>query len=182
LTEKEIITACKKGQEHGYRALLSQYSSKLLGICIRYLKDREQAKDTLQEVFILIFKNVHKYEDKGSFEGWLCRIAVNCSLKELRSKNKNILQIDESAMTHDLKIEPTALVDMNVDAILHLMNSLPEHYRIVLNLSIVEGYETKEIAEMLSIAENVCRVKLSRARKLLAEVFDKKKEYELSRT
>lgn len=182
MTEIEIIYACKKGQEDGYRALLSQYSSKLLGICIRYLKDREQAKDTLQEVFILIFKNVHKYEDNGSFEGWLCRIAVNSSLKALRSKNKNILEVEEHVISDKLRVAPTAIDTMDVDAILHLMNKLPEHYRIVLNLSIVEGYETKEIAEMLDIAENVCRVKLSRARKLLAEIFDKKKDYELSRT
>ena len=89
LTQKEIIQGCKDGREEAYRMLIDMYADRLMGTCMRYVRDRQKAEDVLQETYIRVFKSIHKYEETGTLSAWLTKIAVNCCLKELK-KNKRI--------------------------------------------------------------------------------------------
>ncbi len=170
LTQKEIIQGCKDGREEAYRALVDIYAEQLMGTCLRYLRDSQKAEDVLQETYIRVFKSIHKYEEMGSLTGWLTKIAVNCCLKELK-KNKRI-----SAQEEELRFEnsielPEIYEKLSAEDLLVMLDRLPEHYRIIFNLNIIEGYTHKEIADMLGIQISLSRTKLTRARKLLQEYY-----------
>lgn len=146
---------------------------------MRYMKDDSAAKDALQECFITIFKSIKKYKSLGSFEGWLKRIAVTSSLKELRKKKKNtssLTMIFEDQL-ESLSEEPVVLKNLEEKEVLSKINELPEDYRIIFNMYIIEGFGYAEIAEMLNLKETSCRMRLSRARKKLHSILLKDKDY-----
>lgn len=140
----------------------------LLSVCRRYARDEAMAKDVLQETLIRIFQHIGRYEDKGSFEAWMRRIAVRRSLQ----------WIEKSSFQHELQpvempdtgtVEPEVYGALGAEEILELLNNLPAGFRAVFNLNVVEGYSHKEIAELLDITESTSRSQLVRARKLLQE-------------
>ena len=146
----------------------------LLSVCRRYVRDEAMAKDVLQETLIRIFKNIDRFEARGSFEGWMRTIAINRSLQWLeKSCFQNELQ--PIAMPDDRQIEPEVYQNMSADDILELIKDLPDGYRTVFNLSVVEGYNHQEIGEMLGISEATSRSQLTRARKLLREKLEQVK-------
>ena len=83
-TEEQLISACKKKDEYAFRAIYKMYASKMMGVCLRYMHNRQEAEDVLQESFIKVYLNIDKYRSEGSFEGWLRRIVVNTALNKLR--------------------------------------------------------------------------------------------------
>ncbi len=179
MKEKQLIKLCQKGDSKAFELLVHKYSPTLMGICMRYMKDETAAKDALQECFITIFRNIQKYQALGSFEGWLKRIAVTSSLKELRKKKSNVssLTMIFEDQIEQLTEEPVAIQQLEEKAVLDKINSLPEEYRIVFNLYIIEGFSYKEIAELLGLKETSCRMRLSRARKKLHSLLLKDKDY-----
>lgn len=170
MTQNEIILGCQRGHEDAYRHLVSRYADPLKGVCVRYLRDHQKAEDVLQETFIQVFKTIHRFENKGSLEGWLYRIAVNACLKELR-KTKRLSFPEEETMFDQLIEWPEAYDKLNAEDILVLLDRLPEHYRIIFNMNVIEGYTHKEISTMLGIQESLSRTKLTRARKMLQDYY-----------
>lgn len=168
MTEEYIIQACKDRDREGQFALVRRYSGVLLTICKRYSPDGQVAQDILQESFILIFRNIDKYKRIGSFEGWMRKITVRCALswikKHQRHYRNSLINLDNLNTTH-----PIIYSQMSESEILHQISLLPEGYRTVFNLYIIDGYSHKEIAEMLEIKESASRSQLTRARKLLKE-------------
>lgn len=170
LTQKEIIQGCKDGREEAYRALVDLYAEQLMGICMRYVRDRQKAEDILQETYIRVFKSVHKYEESGTLTGWLIKIAVNFCLKELK-KNKR-LSFKEEELHFEKAIElPDVYDKLSTEDLLLILDRLPGPYRIIFNLNVIEGYSHKEIADMLGIQVSLSRTKLTRARKMLQEYY-----------
>ena len=140
----------------------------LLSICRRYARDEAMAKDVLQETLIRIFQNIDKYEPTGSFEAWMRRIAVRRSLQWL----------EKSSFQHELQpvdmpdndfVQPEIYSRLGAEEIMALLKELPEGFRTVFNLNVVEGYSHQEIAELLGITESTSRSQLTRAKKLLKE-------------
>ncbi len=125
------------------------------------------AQDVLQETLILIFANIKYYKPTGSFEGWMKRIAVRASLAWIRKKcyRNEISQID--FLETNMVVEPTIYQQLGKEQILKHIQALPDGYRTIFNLYIIEGYTHKEIAELLNISELTSRSQLSRARKSL---------------
>lgn len=141
---------------------------------MRYSNDRHHAQDALQETFANVFKYLHTYNGAGSFEGWLKRIAVNCSLTYHR-KIKPIHFADDSEMERRSKATvPEIYGELGKEEILKLLKELPESYYMVFNLSVIEGYNHTEIGEMLGISASTSRSTLSRARARLIEIMQKK--------
>ena len=147
----------------------------LLTVCRRYARDEAMAKDVLQETLIRIFQHIGKYEATGSFEGWMRRIAVRRSLQWL----------EKSSFRHELQpvempgkdfIEPEVYSRLGVEEIMSLLKELPDGFRAVFNLNVVEGYSHKEVAELLNITESTSRSQLTRARKLLQEKLNRSKK------
>ena len=142
-----------------------------MAICRRYTKDPASAQDALQETFINVFKYINTYSGKGSFEGWMKRIAVNCSLA-FAKKVHPVYFVDESPQQDfEMSEVPDVYSKLGKEEIMKLLKRLPESLYIVFNMVIIEGYNHREVGEMLGITEGSSRGSLSRARAKLIEIL-----------
>ncbi len=135
-------------------------------VCRRYACDQAEAEDMLQESFIKVFTNIGQFRFQGSLEGWIRRIVVHTALRTLQKKKIRFTEIDEDL---DLaqSVNTDGLDGLSVEELLKLIGNLPDGYRLVFNLYVLEGYDHNEIAGMLEISPTTSRSQLSKARKLL---------------
>ncbi len=140
-------------------------------LCLKYSRNYEDAEDTLQDSFIVIFNKIKQYKYKGSFEGWIKRITINTAIQKYRKKSP--LQILKEPSIED-EIEEIDLNDtrFNIDVLLNFIQQLPDRYRLVFNLYVLDNYSHKEIADLLKISEGTSKSNLSRARKILKEKLE----------
>ncbi len=173
----DIIKGCKQGQEKAFKALIDQYAPTLMAVCIRYVKDVDQAKDVLQESMIAIFKSINAYAGTGSFEGWLKKIVVRECLRDIRNKKQlfdlTVVDLQDTNGYSDS-------YSFGAEDLMTVINKLPELQRIIFNMHIVEGYNHAEIGNLLGIPESSSRVYLTRARKSLQEKIEGSKYLEAS--
>jgi RNA polymerase sigma-70 factor (ECF subfamily) len=166
-TEKQLIQGCLAGDALCQRQLFNQYSARLMTVCIRYTNDQMEAEDLLMESFVKIYRYLYQYKFEGSFEGWMRRIVVNGALKKLQRKK---IQFEEVVPEKIMETAaPSAYMHLNEKEILELVMQLPEGYRIVFNLFVIEGYSHEEIADMLQIQPGTSRSQLVKARKMLQQ-------------
>jgi RNA polymerase sigma factor (sigma-70 family) len=163
---EHIIKGCIAGKNASRELLYKQFAGKLWGVCLRYAADYDQAKDVLQDGFVKIFEKISQYEGRGNFEGWMRRIMVNTALAEFR-KHRH-LSI-EAMQKNEYEQEADGNLDCNLTAeeLLEVIKELPPQYKMVFNLYAIEGYNHKEIGEMLGISEGTSKSNLSRAREIL---------------
>ena len=166
MTENDIIKGCLKKNATSQHLLFHQYSRQLMSVCLRYSGNVWEAEDMLQEAFIRIFAFIHQYKFKGSFEGWIRSVTVNTCLRKLE---KLKIKYDDISTIETLKdtIEPNAISALAEKELIRLISNLPDGYRIVFNLNVIEGYSHNEIAAMLGIAPVTSRSQLIKARRLL---------------
>ena len=171
--EKILIAQCQAGDKISQFALVKKFSGMLLTVCRRYARDDAMAQDLVQDTFIMIFSNIKKYKATGSFEAWMRRIAINCSLQMIgRSYFKNEKNVETFTQSHlEANSDPQIFSQLATEEILKLIQSLPDGYRTVLNLYIIEGFSHQEIAEALDISINTSRSQLLRARKSLIKMM-----------
>ncbi|MEZ4799669.1 MAG: sigma-70 family RNA polymerase sigma factor [Flavobacteriales bacterium] len=166
---KDIIEGCVRGEKRFQDRLFKKYASLLFGICLRYAKNKMEAEDVLQEVFVKIYQNIQSYHHDGSFEGWLRRIAVNTSITQYRKNLKHAYQEDIDDVY--LGNKPDLIVhedhEFTKEELMHCIEKLPQGYKTVFNLYVVEGFMHKEIADMLGIDVNTSKSQLSRAKTYL---------------
>ena len=165
MTEKEIIQGCRKQNRKAQQALYDKYSPKMFGVCKRYVKNYEDAEDVLVEGLFKAMKNIHQFNEDGSFEGWIRRIVVNQSLMHLRKSHNFKMTVEISNI--EIKTVATIEDDLAAEDILNLLNKLPTGYRTVFNLYVVEGFKHREIAEQLGISINTSKSQLILAKKRL---------------
>ncbi|MEE9406724.1 MAG: RNA polymerase sigma factor [Polaribacter sp.] len=163
---EELIQQCCQQKLAAQAQVYQLFSGKLFALCLKYSRNREDAEDTLQDSFLIIFDKIKQYKNKGSFEGWLKRITINTALQKYRQKSplqivKEISDVDEVA---EFDVENTVF---NVDVLLDFIQKLPDRYRLVFNLYVLDKYSHKEIASLLNISEGTSKSNLSRARKKL---------------
>ena len=166
-----LISACRQGDRTAQKELFDALSPKMYAVCLRYTSDADEAKDVLQEGFITVFTRLESYSGTGSFEGWARKIFVNTALMHLRKKDVLRFGEDISEARTLASEEATPLEKIGYRQLLRMISSLPADMRTVFNLSVVEGYSHKEIAEMLGITEATSRSKLLRARMRLQELI-----------
>lgn len=166
MNEEEIINGCLKKNIKYQRMLFDLYCGKLMSICLRYIHDRPEAEDALQETFIKIFTAIHQYKAEGSFEGWIKRITVNTCLKKL--KKRKITFSDLSLSEEEMNVSSSLPLDtIHEKELIRMISNLPQGYRTVFNLHIIEGYTHEEIALILNIKPVTSRSQLIKARRLL---------------
>jgi RNA polymerase sigma factor (sigma-70 family) len=166
LNYETLIERCLKGERRAQRELFDRFAGKLLYLCRRYAADDAEAEDMMQEGFIRVFKNLHKYKGEGSFEGWVRRVFVNTAIKYYHRMQKHSGHVQiETAI--NAQLAPGALAQLSEQELLKLIQALPEGYRVVFNMYAIEGYSHKEISEVLGIGESTSRSQLVKARKLL---------------
>ncbi|MCU0417526.1 MAG: RNA polymerase sigma factor [Cytophagaceae bacterium] len=175
MNEPELISGCVQGSRKAQQFLYQKYRGLLFAICCRYTKDKDEAKDIFQEAFIKIFENISNYRQQGSFEGWLKRITVNTALNYYRKNSKSVTsRIDESfEVEQDEPAEISWIASIPEAVLLKSISDLPEELRVVFNLSAIENYSHKEIADLLQIKEDTSRTRLLRARRRLMEQLSK---------
>lgn len=165
---KQIIALCLKGDRKAQEQLFSAYSGVMFAICRRYTRNIHEAEDILQEGFIKVFSHMHTYNNAGSFEGWMKRIFINTALKAI-SKKSATYELNGMENMPEIPVEPNIISRLTEEKLLELISELPDGYRTVFNLYVIEGFTHKEIAEMLGSQESTSRSQLLKARRLLQE-------------
>lgn len=168
MDEKQLIAACLKGEQTAWKALYDAYSGRMLGICLRYVADREVARDVFQDGFVKVFSSLDKFRGEGPLGAWIRKIFVNESLEYLRrtqTLRHDTVSLDSA--TFSPSEEATALSQLSAEDLLSMVRELPPSLRTVFNLLAVEGYSHKEIATMLQIEESTSRAHYMRARRWL---------------
>ena len=167
-----MIERCKKGDSQAQRYIYERYAPRMFAVSCRYLSNDMEAEDALVTAFTKVFKNISQFRFDGSFEGWIRRIVVNEALSTIR-KNKAtaLLQTEYLPEDQDLTFPDTQI---EADELLELIAVLPTGYRTVFNLYAIEGYAHQEIALQLGINESTSKSQLSRARKMLRDLLEKR--------
>ncbi len=164
--DKNLLDGCRRHDRHAQRFLYEHFSSRMLALCNRYVKDRMEAEDVMVVAFTKVFDRIRQFKGDGSFEGWIRRIMVNESLTFLRRNRGMYLETDIEVADREPDYER---LDSTLEAedLLKLIADLPAGYRIVFNLYAIDGYAHQEIATQLGISENTSKSQLSRARAYL---------------
>jgi RNA polymerase sigma factor (sigma-70 family) len=170
MNEIEIIKGCLKNDRASQKALYEAFYGKMLGVCLRYSKGGDEAKDILQEGFLKVFNSLRNFNGTGAFEGWVRRIMVNTAIDHLRKNRQDYLIVSTVHANEKLVNTPEEINDddlvlqIDKEEILKAIQELTPAYRTVFNLYVVEEYTHKEIAEMLDISEGTSKSNLSKAK------------------
>ncbi len=167
-TIDSLLEGCRRGDRKAQESLYKILASRMMGICMRYSKDTFEAEDVLQMGFVKVFQKISDFRGEGSFEGWIRRIMVNTAIESYRKnlRNLNLVDIDE---VYDQPQNTFDMSGLELKDLLKLVQQLPNGYRLVFNLYVIEGYSHKEIAKQLGITEGASKSQLSRARAILKE-------------
>ncbi|MEI7472499.1 MAG: sigma-70 family RNA polymerase sigma factor [Chitinophagaceae bacterium] len=168
MTEQELIRGCIREEATCQREVYNRYAGRMLGVCNRYARNSADAEDILQDAFIKVFDKIHQFKFEGSFEGWIRKIVVNTALKKysLRRYEKELVGYEIKDRDETI-LEPSAYSQLSEKDLLDLINSLPDGYRLVFNLYVLEGFQHEEIATMLNIQPGTSRSQLVKARAML---------------
>jgi len=162
------IKQCIQNDKGGQLKIYQLFSPVLYGICLKYMKNEDDAKDVFQESFIIAFQKIHQYKFEGSFEGWLKRIFINKLIETLNKKKKESFFMDifdpETDFVEEDDLEVSTIPQ---EKLLEYIQDLPDQYRLVFNLYVFEKMKHKEIAEQLKISEGTSKSNLNRAKKIL---------------
>ena len=173
LTENRLLENCIAGNRKSQKDLYDLYSPKMFSVCLRYSKNQMDAEDILQDGFVKLFNNLHRFRGEGSFDGWVRRIFVNTAIEHIRRKNLNTTGGEGLENTIADK-HRNALDNLYEKDIIKTANTLSDGYRTVFNLYAVEGYSHKEIAAQLGITESTSKSQLSRAKAILRNMLQHK--------
>lgn len=173
-SEKELIEAVKAGKSEAITFLFHEYGSKLLGICDRYARDKDSAKDLFQEGFIKILKIIDSFRYESKLESWLYRIMVNHCINSIRKRKKDIEWVELKEDHSEIVEEEIEMDDpqLRVTQIMDLMNQLPYGYRVVLNMYAVDNRTHAEIANELGITVSTSKTQLFKARRYLLQLIN----------
>jgi RNA polymerase sigma factor (sigma-70 family) len=170
-TDEELLAGCRQKKPKFQEALYNQYASRMMGICLRYAYTSFEAEDIFQDAFVKVFQNLESFKGNGSFEGWMKHVFINTAINHYHKNKKRFFpaQVDEVT---DLQLdEPDALGQMGANELLALVNQLPEGYKLVFNLYVIEGYPHKDIGEMLGISEGTSKSQLAKAKGFLKKLL-----------
>lgn len=168
MDEQLLIDGCVRGESWARKELYECYAPAMMSVCMRYVNDRETARDLLQDGFVKIFTKIHTYSGTGVFGGWIRRIFVTTALEYLRSSDHQRLSVGLDSCDDSLEdINYSVLDRLSADELLACVARLPSGYRTVFNLYAIEGYSHAEIAEMLHVQEATSRSQFIRARNAL---------------
>jgi RNA polymerase sigma-70 factor (ECF subfamily) len=166
---KQLIENCKNNDTQAQSELYKLFSSKLFSVCLKYSRNTAEAEDNLQDAFLTIFEKIKQFKHKGSFEGWLKRITVNTVLQRYRKEKVFDIITDEIADDNNIDIEDN---DVSIDYLLKIIQELPDRYRLVFNLYVLDGYSHNDIAQMLEINIGTSKSNLARARQILKKTIE----------
>ena len=174
MTEEQMLAGTIKNNAAAQEALYNRFSPRMLGVCYRFAKNREDAEDMLQEGFIKVFTQLHQYRNEGALEGWIRRIVVHTCINILKKNKKFADSVDIIHATGIHIREDMIPAIMQAKQVVECIRILPIGYRTVLNLYAIEGFSHREIGQLLDIEESTSRSQYTRAKAMLEEILVKK--------
>ncbi|MCR6720539.1 MAG: sigma-70 family RNA polymerase sigma factor [Chitinophagaceae bacterium] len=175
MTEEAILKGCLNNEAVAQRELYNRFSAKMLAVCYRYAHNREDAEDMLQEGFIKVFMQMHTFENRGAFEGWIRRIIVHTCINILK-KNKKFNESVDIIHANSIQVREDSVSSIvQAKQVVECIRLLPIGYRTVLNLYAVEGFSHREIAQMLEVEESTSRSQYTRAKTMLEDILIRKR-------
>lgn len=176
---EQLIHECSnnntKVQEQVYRLL----APKLFSVCLKYSRNYEEAQDNLQESFLIIFDKINQYKNSGSFEGWAKRIVINYVLQQYRKQNVFEIISEKIPAEEELEIDDDSI---SIKFLTKIIQELPDRYRLVFNLYVLDGYSHKEISEMLGINIGTSKSNLARAKAILKTKIDVNSSFDVKKS
>lgn len=166
---KKLIKECQENNTQAQAKLYELFAPKLYAVCYKYSRNQTEAEDTLHDGFITILNKIEQYQHKGSFEGWMKRIMINTALEKYRKEKVFPLISEEIEDSVEIEIDEE---NTSIDELLTCIQQLPNRYRLVFNLYVLDGYSHKEIAQMLEISEGTSKSNLSRAKVILKKALE----------
>lgn len=171
---KKLIEKCAKNDHKAQTQIYQLFADKLFGLCLKYSRNYTEAQDNLQDGFITIFNKIGQFNHKGSFEGWMKRIVINTALQKYRNKKLLSLVTEEIPDIITVEVEEETI---SLQYLLSIIQQLPNRYRMVFNLYVLDGYSHKEIAKQLSISVGTSKSNLSRAKVILKNKIEKEQQH-----
>jgi RNA polymerase sigma factor (sigma-70 family) len=172
----QLVTECKQGSKKACYELYRLYSKAMLNIAFRVLGNVAEAEDILQESFLDAFNKIKDFRQETTFGLWLKQIVVSKSINLLRKRRIAWAELEDGMLENipDEEPEDNEEMQFKVAQVKQAMNELPEGYRVVLSLYLLEGYDHEEIGQILNITENTSRTQFLRAKRKLTELLRKK--------
>ncbi|MCO6500845.1 MAG: RNA polymerase sigma factor [Vicingus serpentipes] len=178
MTDEQLVKKCLEKDSAAQEYLFNLYSRKMMGVCLRYSRDEDEAKDVLQVGFIKVFEKLDLYNQEGSLEGWIRKVVINTALDNIRKNKKENDNIEIDKVDYQLSNEGlNGYEAMKTKDLLNVIQAMPVGFRTVFNLYAIEGYSHKEIADQLGISVNTSKSQYSRARVYLQNVLSKKEVF-----
>lgn len=174
MIEEELIKKCITGDRLAQEKLYNTYASRMKGICVRYARSAFEAEDIFQDGFLAVFTNLGKYKGTGSFDGWIRRIMIYTAIDTYKKDLPLKQQVTYDSAPEVEALEISGLDLLNEQELIQMIQQLPEGYRIVFNLYVVEGFSHKEIAELLNISASTSKTQLFKAKKTLQALVEHK--------
>ena len=168
--QEVLIKACLSGDRSAHYALYKQYYRAMYNICYRITNNPDDAEDVLQEAFLNAFRNLSAFKGQSSFGAWLKKIVVNSSINYIKKNRIMFTQLDGHDATHEPEISDNEII-LEIDRIKEALQQLPDGFRTVLSLYLFEGYDHREIADILGISESTSKSQYNRAKKRLKEIL-----------
>ncbi len=175
MTEEVMLHGCLNNKTSAQEALYNRFSPRMLGVCYRFARNREDAEDMLQEGFIKVFTQMHQFRNQGALEGWIRRIIVHTCINVLKKNKKFSDSVDLIHANSIHQNESNIYSIIQAKQVVESIRLLPLGYRTVLNLYAIDGFSHKEIAAMLDIEESTSRSQYTRAKTMLEDILIKKK-------
>lgn len=170
MTDELLVNGCLREDPRQQRALYDKYKVEMFMLCLRYAKDRAEAEDFLQDGFMQVFRDLGQFDtQKGSLQGWIRKVVFNKVLQQLRKKRVAFAPGDVSDFAHLAPSDENIISMLSAKEITQLIQQLPEGYRMVFNLFMVEGYSHQEIADTFGISVNTSKTQLYKARLALQQ-------------
>jgi RNA polymerase sigma-70 factor (ECF subfamily) len=177
LSIEQLINDCKKNDIKAQEQLYRQYAPKLFSDCLKYSRNYTEAQDNLQDGFLIIFNKINQFDNKGSFEGWTKRVMINNILQKYRTHGVFEIVSENYPDVVDVEVDEDTV---SMEFLTKIIQELPDKYRLVFNLYVLDNYSHKEIAAMLNISEGTSKSNLSRARAILKEKIENKASNEMN--
>ncbi|MEO6287363.1 MAG: RNA polymerase sigma factor [Dyadobacter sp.] len=181
----DLVLACQRQEPSAQTAFYDRYKSKLLGVCVRYAKTKAEAEDIFQEGFIKVFKSLNEVRDPGAIDSWVKSVVIRTAINYYnRTTKEQQLHSSLDNMQYEQESDDYGRIidQLNVAVLLDLISQLPDGYRMIINLHLIDGYTHSEIAQMLSISDGTSRSQYLRGRNLLMKKLQEKgiTQYEIS--
>jgi RNA polymerase sigma factor (sigma-70 family) len=174
--EQLLIKGCMAGDRASQQRLYNLFAPKMMGVCLWYARNRQEAEEILQDGFMRVFTYIHKYTGAGPLEGWIRKIMVNAALFKFRSKWHLRPVVELHTDLHDADEGASVIELLDAKDLMLLVQSLSPGYRMVFNLYVLEGMKHREIAAELGISEGTSKSNLADARTILQKYLTAKKK------